>query len=58
MEDVIVKYKRNLKKFIKDNEKDAKDYIKKTKAKEQEDIKSLMDIIICENKEALNELAK
>jgi len=53
-----VKYKRNLKKFIKDNEKDAKDYIKKTKAKEQEDIKSLMDIIICENKEALNELAK
>jgi len=40
------------------NQKDAKDYIKKTKAKEQEDIKSLMDIIICENKEALNELAK
>ncbi len=57
MEDVILKDKRSLKIQAEENEKEAKN-IKNTKTKEQEEIERLMNIIICENKEALKELAK
>ncbi|SHJ14418.1 hypothetical protein [Lutispora thermophila] len=53
-----MKDKRKLKKLTEENEKEAKDYIKNTKTKEQEEIESLMNIIICENEEALKKLAK
>lgn len=58
MEDIIMKDKRNLKKLTEENKKEAKDSIKSTEAKEQEEIEVLMDSIIYENKEALSELAK
>ena len=58
MEDVILKGKRNLKKLTEENKKEAKGSIKSTKTKEQDEIESLMDSVIYENKEALNELAK
>lgn len=57
MEDVILKDKRSLKIQAEEKEKEAKN-IKNTKTKEQEEIEMLMNIIICENKETLNELAK
>ncbi|GMG97596.1 hypothetical protein [Tepidimicrobium xylanilyticum] len=52
-----MKDKRSLKIQAEEKEKEAKN-IKNTKTKEQEEIEMLMNIIICENKETLNELAK